>query len=158
MTDSLYAGGGIGLGPRPEPPAPEPYPAPVISSRDGVEGPAKSAVTGLVRLAWAHGWVTLKQYAEGYLQHATTGRPSAKPRASILVRLQRGREYATARYVDRGSAWAWDTLWIAGEHPRKFDQIGAWTDAVFGPVHVIAPFPPMHGTYPWRPPYIYPGS
>lgn len=159
MTDSFYAGGGIGLGPRPEPPAPPSYPAPDITSRDGAQGPDKAAVTALVRLAESHRWTVLVTYAKGYLQHATTGKPGTVRRGSLAVRMRRpGGQHAVAVYVDHGSAWAWDTLWIAGARLEKYGQIGAFQDALFGAVHIVATWPwakcPMVTTAAWHPPYV----
>ena len=149
MTDPFYAGGGIGFGPRPEVTPADPYPAPIVSSRDGVQGPTKSAVAGLTKLAERYGWSVLVTYAKGFVQHGSTGKPSPAPRESLAVRMQRPGGYMVAVYVDHGSSWSWDTLWVAGENPRPFRQIGAFMDAVFGSVCSTAP---------WHPPYIYPGQ
>lgn len=152
-----YSSPGLGPG-RPEPPPAEVYSAPVVSSRDGVPGPEKRAVPALTALAARFGWVAAVTYAKGYVPHATTGQPGAAPRESLAVRLSRGRERAIAVYVDHGAAWSWDTLWLAGERLSRFGQVGAFVNAVFGVMNVIAPLPPLHTTAPWRPPYIYPGG
>lgn len=124
MSDYWYAGGGIGLGPRPPVPLAEPYPAPVVSSRDGVQGPRKTAVASMVRLAESHGWTVAVTYAKGSFPHASTGRPGA-PKESLAVRMARGPERAVAVYVG-GSTWSWGTLVYADrqcEVFRRFDQV-----------------------------------
>lgn len=157
MTDSFYAGGGIGLGPRPPAEPREPYPAPVISSRDGVQGPAKTAVRDLVRLAEAHGWKVEVTYAKGSFPNAATGRPGA-PKDSLAVRMARPLEQAIAVYVG-GSTWSWGTLVRSSPAAfRRHGTIGEFMDGVFGPVQAPAIWPwagkPVVGTYKWHPPCI----
>jgi hypothetical protein len=126
MPDALYAGGGIGLGPRPPAEPRELYPAPEVTSRDGVAGPEKRAVRDMVRAVGATGWAAKVTYAKGHVPHATTGRPGAEPRESLAVRMWRGDQRAVAVYVDHGAGWSWDTLWILGEHPRKYPAVTAF--------------------------------
>lgn len=157
MNDSFYAGGGIGLGPRPPVPPAEPYPAPVISSRDGVEGPAKTAVQDLMRLAEAHGWAIRLTYAKGHFPNGATGRPGVA-KESLAVRMSRFGEQAIAIYVG-GSTWSWDTLVRStSEAFHRYAGLGLFMDAVFGAVQTVAPWPwtgkPLVGTYRWHPPYI----
>lgn len=157
MTDSFYAGGGIGLGPRPPVPEPEPYPEPVVSSRDGVPGPKKTAVAALVRLAEAHGWSVQVTYAKGCFPHGATGRPGA-PKESLAVRMERGQERAVAVYVG-GSTWSWDTLVVLGRADFwRYPGLGMFMDMTFGLEHAV-PLPPwtrcpVVGTYRWHPPYV----
>lgn len=122
--DAFYAGGGIGLGPRPVELAPERYPPPLVTSRDGVQGPTKTAVAGLVRLAEGHGWTVQVTYAKGYVQHAGTGKPSAQPRESLAVRMERAGHRAVAIYVDHGATWSWDTLLLLDGATHRFTQVG----------------------------------
>ena len=157
MTDQWYAGGGIGLGPRPPVPPADPYPAPVISSRDGVQGPRKTAVVALAKLAAQHGWDTEVTYAKGSFPHGATGRPGA-PKESLAVRMARGTERAVAVYVG-GSTWSWETLvvWSAlGFWP--YANVGMFQDMVFGMVQGCALWPwvkaPIMGTAMWHPPYV----
>lgn len=148
MTDSFYAGGGIGLGPRPVADPPPAYPAPLVSSRDGVAGPAKTAVRDMVRLAEACGWDVTVTYARGWWQHATTGQPGAEPKDSLAVRMDRAGQRGIAVYVG-GSTWTWGTLWLMGGGTvRRYPTLGAFLDGVFS-AH--------QGTHRWHAPWIWPG-
>jgi len=125
MTDSFYAGGGIGLGPRPPDAPVTPYPEPLVRSTDGVPGPTKTAVTGLVKFAEAHGWTVKVTYAKGWMPNTKTGRPGKAPKETLAVRMERGTERAVAVYAG-ASTWAWDTMlrWDAGVTPGKFTILG----------------------------------
>lgn len=149
MTDSFYAGGGIGLGPRPAVLEAEPYPAPLVSSRDGVEGPEKRAVRDMVLLAERCGWSVKVTYAKGWVPHAAYGTPGTEPRESLAVRMQRPGARMVAIYVDHGSSWSWDTLahLYLGAWPRPYATVTAFQDGVFGKVQGLAP---------WRPPWVWP--
>jgi hypothetical protein len=157
MSDYWYAGGGIGLGPRPPVPSAEPYPEPVVSSRDGVTGPSKTAVKALVKLAEAHGWATEVTYAKGSFPHASTGRPGA-PKESLAVRMARGTQYAVAVYVG-GSTWSWETLVLMSPLDfQMFSSLGAFMDYAFGLEQGCAIWPwarcPIMRTAAWHAPYI----
>lgn len=108
-------------------PAP-PYPDPVVSSRDGVlPDQIPSPVLRLARLAEAQGWQTLVQYAHGWEQHATHGRPGSAPKESFAVRMARGTEGACAVYVRRSSSWTWDTMftWSQDQFWTRAKTLGA---------------------------------
>lgn len=131
MTRTDYAGGGIGLGPRPPIAPAEAYPAPVITSRDGVPGPVKSAVVGLIAFAIEHGWtVGEPTYAKGCFPHAVTARPGAA-KESLAVRMMRDRVRAAAVYV-ASSSWGWETLsiWSAVDGYRRFKTLETFKDAM----------------------------
>lgn len=137
MTDSFYAGGGIGLGPRPPAAPVTPYPAPLVRSTDGVPGPVKTAVTGLVKLAEAAGWTVRVTYAKGWMPNTKTGRPGKAPKETLAVRMERGTERAVAVYAG-ASTWAWDTMmrWTIrtadqdGVPPRKYGTLGPFKEAI----------------------------
>lgn len=135
MTDSFYAGGGIGLGPRVATVAHEPYPEPEVTSRMGIEGPERKAVTDLIKLARMFGWMVTVTYARGCFPHGTTGAPGPV-KDSLAVRLTRvGGWRAVAVYAGSDKSWAWDTLALQSLWfwPRRFDSIGAFMDGAFGP-------------------------
>lgn len=150
VPDAFYAGGGIGLGPAPVLVQADAYPAPLVTSRDAVAGPTKTAVRDMQRLAAMAGWSSKVTYAKGWVPHAALGTPGARPCESLAVRMWRGPQRAVAVYVETGTAWSWKTLyrWSVGEYPQAHQRVGQFMDALFGTVH---------GTAPWRAPWIYPG-
>jgi len=116
----------------------EPYPAPEVSSRAGVQGPAKDAVKAARLLAQAHGWDTLVTYSRGCLPHGTTGAPGPV-RDVLMLRLHRGAERAYASYVSGAKSWSWDSMasWrtdAAGSW-TGYDTIGLLQDRLFGIDH-----------------------
>ncbi len=127
------------------PPA-EPFPAPLITSEDGVDGPLKTAVADLERMAKVFGWSGRITYAKGWVMNQY-GRPGAEPRGNLAVRLARGRERAVATYQEGSSSWTWDMLYLlaAGQAPRKATTLAEFQAMVFGPVHGPILGGPMHG-------------
>ena len=125
MPDAFYAGGGIGLGPAPVPAPAVSYPAPLVTSREGVPGPAKPAIRDMVSKAEAAGWSVQVTYARGWWPHARTGAPGTAPKESLAVRMQRAGQWAVAVYVG-GSTWSWDTLWTWADNdwPTRYAQVG----------------------------------
>ena len=135
MTDSFYAGGGIGLGPRVTTVVREPYPEPEVTSRMGIEGPERKAVTDLVRMAEKFGWSAQVTYARGCFPHASQGTPGPV-KDSLAVRLFRGGARAVAVYVG-AETWAWNTLarQLGTGWPEQFTSLHLFEDMVFGPMH-----------------------
>ena len=135
MTDSFYAGGGIGLGPRVATEVREPYPEPEVTSRMGIEGPERKAVTDLVRMGRAWGADVRIQYARGCFPHALLGTPG-EVKDSLGVVMQRGVVRAVAVHVG-SDTWAWGTLavQIPGAPPERFTTLAEFLDGVFGPMH-----------------------
>lgn len=135
---NTYAGGGIGLGPIVAVAELEPYPVPEVTSRDGVDGPAKRAVDDLTRLAAVFGWQARITYARGCFPHAAHGTPGGV-KDSLAVRLWRGQERAVAVYVGSEKAWAWDTLayWRLGSQgwPQRAADLSSFVDMACGVVH-----------------------
>jgi len=108
----------------------------------------KSAVSDLVKLCAPHGWTVRVTHARGCYP-SIGGRPSEQ-KDSLAVRLSRGRQRAVAVYVG-GSAWSWDTLyrWTLGEFPDRDATIGAFQDALFGPLCKPAWPGPKDWSCPW---------
>jgi hypothetical protein len=117
--------------PKAEPEQATSYPAPEVTSRDGIAGAGKAAVTDALKYATERGWVGSSTYARGHLPHATTGRPGALS-DSYAVRLRKGDRYAVAVYREAGQSWKWDSLyvWGAGEGRVPYPTITAWRDAL----------------------------
>jgi hypothetical protein len=148
MSDYWYAGGGIGLGPRADVLEREPYPAPEVTSRDGVTGPAKTAVDSLVRTVWpSFGFWPDVRYARGHFPHASHGTPG-ELKESLAVVMTRGSQRAVAVYAGSGKSWSWDTLAIqgSGAWPRRFNSLAAFLDGLLGPIHQpVKAVSPMEG-------------
>lgn len=94
-------------GAAPVPAVAEPYPAPLLTSDMPTDRVASKPVADLLKLAQSHGWHGKITHAEGYVPHATTGRPSAASKSSEAVRLARGDQRAVA--VRMGGSW--DSFW-----------------------------------------------
>lgn len=107
------------------------FPAPLVTSSDQAEGPAKRAVTTLVKEMESAGWSVKVTYAKGWTPNASTGRPSAQPKESLAVRASRAGQRAVAAYFS-GSSWSWETLyvWTDGQFPDKHANITTFRKAV----------------------------
>jgi hypothetical protein len=132
---------GPGSGPRwpgpwpgaPASPDPGPFPEPVVSSQDEhALSPWPRPVLDLRARLEAHGWTCLVQYAEGWMPHATHGRPGAHPRGSVALRMRRGEQGAVAVYRAQSKGWAWDLLYVWGPaRPwTKLTTLAAFEEAV----------------------------
>lgn len=111
-----------------QPPADlEKFPAPLVTSRDGQEDAHQKPgpVTDLAAYALAQGWNVEITYAEGWVPHATTGKPLG-PKVSWALRLYRNGVAAVA--VRRGDGW--DTMWVLGDPWRSFSTLGAFKEAL----------------------------
>lgn len=108
------------------------FPEPEVTSRDGAYGPAKRAVGEMESYALLHGWSIRTTYAKGHVPHARLGTPSATPRESLAVRMDRGCQRAVAVYVGADKAWTWATLyiWHTGEFPTKYADVTSFRDAI----------------------------
>lgn len=108
------------------------FPEPEVTSRDGAYGPAKRAVGDMESYALLHGWSIRTTYAKGHVPHARLGTPSATPRESLAVRMDRGCQRAVAVYVGADKAWTWATLyiWHTGEFPTKYADVTSFRDAI----------------------------
>jgi hypothetical protein len=156
VTGSEYAGGGIGLGPRVSLMEHEPYPVPEVTSRMGIAGPERKAVTDLANLARKWNYEVRIQYARGRFVHASLGTPGAV-KDSIGLVMERGVVRAVAVYagsaktaVYAGSAktWTWGTLavQVPGAWPERFATMDAFLEGVFGPVcQPVKAASPMEG-------------
>jgi hypothetical protein len=137
VTGSDYAGGGIGLGPRVALVESEPYPAPEVTSRQGITGPERKAVTDLVTLVARFGWQCQVTYARGCFPHSSHGTPGPV-KDSLAVRLAHAdgrRAVAVYAGVD---GWAWDTLVASTDSapwPQRFTSLAAFLDGLLGPMH-----------------------
>ncbi len=114
-----------------------PFPDPLVTSRDGEIGPAKTAVAALEAMAAGYGWTAVVTYAKGYTMHARTGLPGAEPRSSLAVRMARADRRAVAVYLEGPSSWAWGSFyeWRLGEFPNMPGSLTEFQAMVFGPVH-----------------------
>ena len=147
MTDSFYAGGGIGLGPRVATEVREPYPEPEVTSRMGIAGPERKAVTDLVRMAERFGWFARVTYARGCFPHASQGTPGPV-KDSLAVRMSRVGGWRAVAVYAGADTWAWDTLALQSlwYWPRRFTTLAEFLDGVFGPIHEpIKAARPMEG-------------
>lgn len=110
------------------------FPEPEVTSRDGVPGPVKRAVTAMEDYAAFYGWRTCTTYARGHVPHGSTGKPGPDSRDSLAVRMQCGDRRAVAVYVGADTAWSWATLyvWRLGEFPIKYASVTAFKVALVG--------------------------
>lgn len=131
------------------------WPDPVVGAHEvDPDYLGKDALVKLIYGVARHGWLTRVTHAQG--SYPSTGKRPSTPRHSLAARMWRGKQRAIAVYVEgSGKTWSWDTLyvWTLGEFPTKLPAIGAFMDAVMGPVHRIdwptdwtCPyFGPIHG-------------
>ena len=124
-----------GHGPIAIPVVRKPYPEPEVTSRMGIQGPERKAVTDLVRLAGKFGWFAQVTYARGCFPHASQGTPGPV-KDSLAVRLSRNGVRAVAVYAG-ADTWAWDTLALQDRSlwPRRLPSLTEFMDGVFGPLH-----------------------
>jgi len=135
VTGSEYAGGGIGLGPRVSLVEHEPYPAPEVTSRMGIAGPERKAVTDLMALAVRFGWQCQVTYARGCFPHSSHGTPGPV-KDSLAVRMTRAGGWRAVAVYAGADTWAWDTLALQSlwYWPRRYGSLSDFLDGVFGPV------------------------
>lgn len=116
-------------------PEEQPFPEPLVCSTGDAEPPGYPApVLALRARLEAAGWRCLITYAEGWMPHATTGRPGTAPRASLALRMRRAGRGAVAVYRAQSKGWAWDLFytWSPAEPWQKHGTLGAFEDATLG--------------------------
>ena len=118
----VWTGSGQPVGPvdfsRPAEPEPENFPAPLLTSEQDTEQAEPSApARDLLAHAEQLGWTGTITRAEGWVPHATHGRPSSKPKVSEAVRLSRGLQRAVA--VRMGGSWNSLWTWSATQFFRR---------------------------------------
>lgn len=109
----------------------EAFPVPLRGSTDtGGVPEVPEPVLKLQRDAQGAGWATRLTYAEGYVPHATHGRPGEAAKPSWAVRMARGVEGAVA--VRRGGTWESFWRWGPDLFFAQSGSLAAFTDDVAG--------------------------
>lgn len=102
------------------------FPAPLVTSRDGQHDaiPHPDPVDDLASFARGHKWATQIAYSEGWVPHATTGKPLG-PKVMWSVRMVRsgGLRAVAVRTDDK-----WTSLWITGETWQRFATLAAFKE------------------------------
>jgi hypothetical protein len=80
------------------------------------------------------GWTCLLQYAEGWMPHATHGRPGSAPRESVALRARWHGHGAVAVYRQQAKGWAWDLfyVWSAARPWTKLATLDEFEAATIG--------------------------
>jgi len=111
-----------------QPPADlESFPVPLVTSKDGQENAIQhpGPVDDLAAYGVNAGWTCDITYSEGWVPHATTGKPLG-PKVLWAVRMVRDGVRAVA--VRTGDQWT--SLWVIGARWERHETLGAFKEAL----------------------------